>query len=94
MERKQFVRSWEDPDCFAHEPIFVPKPGISNEDEEDAGVLVFPCHGANQTKPETSLVILDAGQLQELGRFTVPTITTTGFHGIWLDSYVPAASDE
>ena len=85
---RQFVSSWDDPHCFAQEPLFVPKPDGRHEEE---GVLVFACLGANQTKPETSLVILDPQKLQELARFTVPRITTVGFHGIWLDRYASNA---
>ena len=82
------VAVWEDPDCLATEPQFVPEPlqlssnGTSSDDKE-SGVLVFVCHGIGHGSEDTSLVILNT-DLQELGRFTYPMPTTFGIHGIWV----------
>ena len=81
------VALWEDPNCLATEPQFVPEPSQLSSNStsyiEEAGVLVFVCHGIADLSDQTSLVVLDT-DLQELGRFTYPVITTFGIHGIWV----------
>ena len=81
VERKRITASWEDPQCRATEPQFVPRPGGT---EEEDGVLVFACLGTQPGHPSTHLVVLDPVQLRELGRFSVPHTTPVGFHGIWV----------
>ena len=77
--KKEFTEIWEDPNCRAGEPIFVPKP---DSIEEEDGAIVFICHGNDPENPITSFVVLNSN-LRELGRFSVPFNTPVGFHGIW-----------
>ena len=81
VKLKEFVASWEDPLCRATEPQFVPRPG--SEEEED-GVVVFACLGTSNLDPSTFFIVLDPVNLKELGRFSIPSTTPVGFHGIWL----------
>ncbi|KAK6177601.1 hypothetical protein SNE40_015669 [Patella caerulea] len=63
------------------EPIFLPKPGSTKEDE---GVLLAPVI-ANKPGTESYLLILDAETLTELARATLPAkdIMTLTFHGFF-----------
>jgi len=81
VEEKVFTAMWEDKACRATEPQFVPRPGGI---EEEDGVVVFACLGTNSDAPSTYFVVLDPTNLKELGRFSVPSTTPVGFHGIWI----------
>ena len=80
VEKKELTQTWDDPNCRATEPQFVPRPGSTLEDD---GVVVFVCLGTSQENPNTALVVLDP-DLQELGRYSVPFATPVAFHGVWL----------
>ena len=84
VARKAVLESWEDDGCLASEPTFIPSPrgNYSTTTEEDHGILIFVCHSTTARK--TSLVVLRATDLKELGRFTAPVATTFGIHGIWI----------
>ena len=86
VEKKRFTATWEDPSCRATEPLFVPRPGGSKEED---GVVVFACLGTNRSEPMTAFVVLEPGNLEELGRFSVPTVTPIGFHGVWAPGTIP-----
>jgi beta,beta-carotene 9',10'-dioxygenase len=58
------------------EPVFVAKPGTS---EEDAGVLLTV--GAHATEDRSTLLVLDAHTLEVLARASVPLPIPLGFHG-------------
>ena len=81
MEEKRFTASWEDPSCRATEPQFVARPGST---EEEDGVVVFACLGTSTVQPMTSFIVLDPVNLKELGRFSIPSATPVGFHGVWV----------
>lgn len=70
---------WEDQSCRATEPQFVPDPSGTMEQD---GVLITACLSTGEE--ETHLVVLDPATFTELGRFTVPTRTPIGFHGVWI----------
>ena len=78
--KKMFVKTWEDPECFATEPLFVPRPGSTKEQD---GVVVFSCLGVNKETPTTFFVVLN-NDLEELGRFSAPFNTPVEFHGLWI----------
>ena len=80
VEKKELTQTWDDPNCRATEPQFVPRPGSTLEDD---GVVVFVCLGTSLETPNTALVVLDP-DLQELGRYSVPFATPVAFHGVWL----------
>jgi len=80
-EAKNFINGWQDPDCLATEPLFVPRPGST---EEDDGVVVITCLNPDRKSPETSMVVLSS-DLEELARFTIPLTSSISFHGAWID---------
>ena len=81
MKQKTFTASWEDPLCRATEPQFVPRPGAT---EEEDGVVIFACLGTSKVEPTTFFIILEPLNLNELGRFSIPSTTPVGFHGVWV----------
>jgi len=79
VQDKRIEGWWQDEDCLATEPQFVPSP---NSKSEEDGVLVSAC--LSSSTEETHLVVLDPVTMTELGRYTVPHRTPIGFHGVWL----------
>jgi torulene dioxygenase len=77
---KRFAR----PQCTPSEPIFVPRPGGTRED--DGIILLVELDG---NKGKSALVILDASTFEEVGRAEVGGdgfIVPHGFHGLWYGS--------
>jgi carotenoid cleavage dioxygenase-like enzyme len=70
------VLTWEEPDAWAGEPIFVPRAGGEAEDD---GVLLSVVLDARTGRSD--LLIFDAATLQELARAHAPHHITFGFHG-------------
>ena len=67
---------WDEPGCYAGEPVFVARPGAEHEDD---GVLLSVVLDA---AAETSfLLALDAADLSELARARVPHHIPFSFHG-------------
>ncbi|MDP3794710.1 MAG: carotenoid oxygenase family protein [bacterium] len=72
---------WRENRSYPGEPVFVPQPGTA---QEDAGVIIsIVLSGATQ---RSSLLILDARSLTEVGRAEIPHHIPFGFHG----QYIPA----
>jgi beta,beta-carotene 9',10'-dioxygenase len=70
------ARTWFEPARWPGEPVFVPEPGVA---DEDAGVLLsIVLDGARET---SFLLVLDARTLDELARTEVPHHIPFGFHG-------------
>lgn len=76
-------RHWGEPDTLPSEPIVVPRPGSTAED--DAYLLFLLFDAPSQT---TDLVVADAGDLRTLARLRLPHNIPLGFHGLWLDTPV------
>uniref|UniRef100_A0A8C8HFR6 Beta-carotene oxygenase 2b n=1 Tax=Oncorhynchus tshawytscha TaxID=74940 RepID=A0A8C8HFR6_ONCTS len=68
---------WEHPGLYPSEPVFVPLPGATEEDE---GVIMSVVITPNKDK-STFLLVLDAKTFKELGRAEVPVNIPYGFHG-------------
>ena len=66
--------TWSEPDCWPGEPVFVSRPGAT--DEGDGVLLSVVLDGA-----ATFLLVLDAQSLDEVGRARVPHHIPFGFHG-------------
>ncbi|KAH8656325.1 carotenoid oxygenase [Ilyonectria robusta] len=62
----------------ASEPIFVPTPGAERED--DGVILTVAMDSAQRA---SSLVVIDATTMQEIGRARMPIVMGYGFHGTW-----------
>jgi carotenoid cleavage dioxygenase-like enzyme len=74
VQREQL--GWSEPGCFPGEPVFVARPGAT---EEDDGVLLsVVLDGSCGT---SFLLVLDAHDLSELARAEVPHHIPFGFHG-------------
>jgi beta,beta-carotene 9',10'-dioxygenase len=70
---------WDEPGCYPSEPVFVPAPEASGED--DGVVLSVILDGATN---QSFLLALDAATWQELARAEVPIVVPHGFHGQFL----------
>jgi beta,beta-carotene 9',10'-dioxygenase len=67
---------WEEPGTFPGEPVFVGRPGAT---EEADGVLLSVL--LEPERQASSLLVLDAETLTEIGRARVPHHIPFGFHG-------------
>ncbi|MGM0677462.1 MAG: carotenoid oxygenase family protein [Pseudomonadota bacterium] len=70
---------WNEADCYPGEPVFVPRPGAS--DEDDGVLLSVILEAATST---SGLLVLDAHTLEEQARATLPFHLPFGFHGEFL----------
>ncbi|KAM8903763.1 carotenoid-cleaving dioxygenase, mitochondrial-like [Spinachia spinachia] len=71
------MKVWQEPGLYPSEPVFVPSP---NATEEDDGVVMSVVITPNKDK-STFLLVLDAKTFAELGRAAVPVNIPYGFHG-------------
>ena len=71
---------WKADGCYPGEPVFVPAP---DRKSEDSGVLLSVILSP---KEESSfLLVLDAQNMREIARATLPEPMLFGFHGIFFD---------
>jgi carotenoid cleavage dioxygenase-like enzyme len=68
--------SWHEDATYPGEPVFVPSPGGSAEDD---GVILSAVLDAESRR--SFLLVLDAASFEELGRTEVPHAIPFGFHG-------------
>ncbi|XP_075047214.1 carotenoid-cleaving dioxygenase, mitochondrial isoform X2 [Mixophyes fleayi] len=74
------LRIWQEDGFYPSEPVFVPSPDSS---EEDDGVILSAVVTPHQDKT-TFLLILDAKNFTEICRAEVPVRMPYGFHGIFV----------
>jgi all-trans-8'-apo-beta-carotenal 15,15'-oxygenase len=67
------------PRGFVSEPVMVPRPGASAED--DGWVLCLVWNGARSA---SDLVILDAASMAEVAVLELPLAVPHGLHGSWV----------
>lgn len=72
---------WREEGCVPGEPIFVPRPGGT---EEDDGVVLTVV--LDSTLLRSKLMILDAKTMKEIGRADMKTVFPLGFHGVFTNS--------
>jgi beta,beta-carotene 9',10'-dioxygenase len=72
---------WQEEGCYPGEPVFVPQPAAISEDDGVILSVVLNAHKSN-----SSLLILNARNLQEIARAEVPQHITFGFHGQFFSS--------
>jgi torulene dioxygenase len=78
------IKRLERPFCTPSEPIFVPRPGATEED--DGVVLMIELDGI---KGKSALVVIDAQSFEEVGRAEVKDgvfVVPHHFHGAWCGS--------
>ncbi|XP_064207562.1 carotenoid-cleaving dioxygenase, mitochondrial-like isoform X2 [Anguilla rostrata] len=73
------LKAWHHPGLFPSEPVFVPSPDAT---EEDDGVILSVVVTPTQEK-STFLLVLDAKTFEELGRAEVPVNIPFGSHGVF-----------
>ncbi|XP_053729065.1 carotenoid-cleaving dioxygenase, mitochondrial-like [Synchiropus splendidus] len=76
LQGKQ-IKVWEHAGLYPSEPVFIPAPSASEEDE---GVILSVVITPDKDK-STFLLVLDAQTFLELGRAAVPVNIPYGFHG-------------
>ena len=69
------------PHGFVSEPLMVPRPGATTEDEGWVLELVW-----NGEREGSDLVILDAADLKELAVLELPLAIPHGLHGSWVST--------
>lgn len=72
-----------DADTLSSEPVVVPRPGATAED--DAWLLYLRFHAPSET---TDLIVADAADLQTVARLRLPHNIPLGFHGLWMPKAV------
>jgi len=75
-------QTWFEKHCYPSEPVFALKPGAKNEDEGVLLSMVLDSDAKN-----TFLLILDARDLREIARATVPEILPFSFHGNFFSAH-------
>uniref|UniRef100_A0A8C5CYK9 Beta-carotene 15, 15-dioxygenase 2, like n=2 Tax=Gadus morhua TaxID=8049 RepID=A0A8C5CYK9_GADMO len=79
--RTKELKAWRHHGLFPSEPVFVPAP---NATEEDDGVVMSVIINPKEDK-STFLLVLDAKTFTELGRAEVPVNIPYGTHGVFND---------
>ncbi|CAH3180997.1 unnamed protein product [Porites evermanni] len=77
VETRKFVE-WQESGAYPSEPVFVKAP--DGKAEDDGVILSCVINPKDQT---TSLVVLDAKELKELGRGVIQGVTPANFHGLF-----------
>lgn len=78
LETKK-LKAWRHPGLFPSEPVFVPAPNATEEDDGVVmSVIITP-----RTEKSTFLLVLDAKTFTELGRAEVPVNIPFGTHGVF-----------
>ncbi|KAI7865372.1 carotene dioxygenase [Spinellus fusiger] len=84
-DKRSTAKQWDSPGCSCAEPVFIPHPQATAEDE---GVLLST---VNTTTPDgvesCFLLVLDAATMQELSRTTLGAFTAMTIHGSFVDTY-------
>ncbi|MEV5606247.1 carotenoid oxygenase family protein [Streptomyces sp. NPDC052299] len=73
-------RLWHSPGTYPGEPVFVPAPGATAEDD---GVVLSIVLDAGPHEPSSFLLVLDARDFTELARARAPHAIPFGFHGVF-----------
>jgi len=72
------TKTWSKPNHTPSEPVFVPRP---NGTEEDDGVLLSIVLDEQATR--SSMVVIDAKEMKEVARAEMGGVFPMGFHGVW-----------
>jgi len=72
---------WREEGCVPGEPVFIPMPGGTEEDDGVVLTIVL-----DSTLLRSKLVILDAKTMKEIARAEMQSIFPAGFHGTFVRS--------
>ena len=72
---------WHAVDCYCGEPIFVPAPSASAEDDGVIMSLVLNTTSTESAQPYSFLLILNATNFDQLANVPLPYSVPLGFHG-------------
>ena len=73
------ARRWDAEDCYAGEPVFVPRPaGVAEDDGVVLSVVL------DTARDQSFLLVLDAQTFEERARAVAPHRIPAGFHGVHL----------
>ena len=73
------IRHWHTPGCYPSEPMFVPRPGGTEEDDGVILSVVFDAGAGN-----SFLLVIDATSFTEVARAAVPHAIPYGLHGAFV----------
>mgnify|MGYP006277862605 CR=1 FL=1 len=73
---KRQAKSWFQEGCYPGEPVFVGRPGRTQEDDGVVFTVVLDEHKGN-----SFLLVLDASSFQEIARAEIPHAILFGYHG-------------
>ncbi len=76
--RERGIVAWSAPDAYPGEPLFVARPGATDEDDGVVLSVILDARGEH-----SYLVVLDGRSFEELARADVPHHIPFGFHGIF-----------
>jgi len=74
-------RVWKEEGCVPGEPISVPRPGGTEEDDGVVLTIVL-----DSTLLQSKFVILDAMTMEDIARAEMKTVFPAGFHGTFVKS--------
>jgi carotenoid cleavage dioxygenase-like enzyme len=80
---------WHEDATYPGEPVFVPSPGGTAEDD---GVILSAVLDAESRR--SFLLVLDAASFEELGRAEVPHAIPFGFHGQYFGTGLERAGQD
>ncbi|MFM7078203.1 MAG: carotenoid oxygenase family protein, partial [Bacteroidota bacterium] len=72
---------WSQPGCYPGEPVFISSPTSSTQDD---GVLLSVV--LNPSENNSFLLVLDANDMTELARASVPHTIPFGYHGTFIQT--------
>lgn len=78
---KNITNTWSEDDCYPGEPVFVPNPKATTEND---GVILSTV--LDNKNKESFLLIIDANNFEELARIKTGDIIPLGFHGQFFKS--------
>lgn len=74
------VKMWSRDDHVFGEPVFIPRPGAT---EEDDGIIMVPMTDNRDDKPD-SIFFFSASTMEEIGRAVFPVRIPPSLHGLFL----------
>ncbi|KAI9306813.1 putative carotene oxygenase [Cunninghamella echinulata] len=77
-DKNSAAKIWDTPGCSCSEPVFIPNPDASHEDD---GVILSIVNQATQC----FLLILDAASMEELARATIGQFNAITIHGSFMN---------